>query len=219
MFKLASDGEIDKLIVVAQSNSTESKEAVGQLLTVLAPLITSIIQKVTRHGRLTENLPGYHQELRQYAWVALLESIQNYDVSRGVKFTTFAWSHIYHRLQTSLNRELDYNTSIDLSINLFSSTNNSGFDDDNHQDRNVEIPIDETGYAEFDTRQIDCQVNEFLEHLPVRQQAYIRNIFWDSLSKSEIARRDNISPKMVEKVCNQAFSKGRRYFHMNPYIG
>lgn len=219
MFNLATDIEIDKLLVVAQSNLPEAKEATEQLVTVLAPFISAIIQKVTRHGYISRNFPGYLQDLQQDACVALLESIQNYDNSRGAKFTTFAWNHIYHRLQSSLYNELGYKTVIDNSKSLFSSINDSRSDDDCRRVENFEIRVEENGYAEFDTQQIDYQVDEFLSNLPVRQRVYTRKVYWDSLSKSEVARRDNISAKMVEKVINQVYSKGRRHFHLNPYQG
>lgn len=219
MFNLATHIEIDKLLVVAQSNLPEAKEATDQLITVLAPFITAIIQKVTRHGYITRNFPGYLQDLQQDACVALLESIQNYDNSRGAKFTTFAWNHIFYRLQSSLYNELGYKNKIDYSKSLFSSTNDPRSDDDCRRVENFEIPVEEKGYAEFDAQQIDYQVDEFLSNLPVRQQAYIRNIYWDSLSKSDVARRDKISSKMVEKVITQVYSKGRRHFHTNPYLG
>ena len=218
MFNTTIDSNDNELIALAQSRTPEAVHASEVLFSRHTALVKAIILKVTKWGLTITKYPELNQELYQEACLAFIEAIQIFDSTRGVKFTTFAWIYIYHNLQTFLRKELSYLRSIDLSQLNDTFVLRDGLSEDQSGDDMLVIPVVEPGFDEVESDQINQQVDEFLAVLSPRQQAYIRKVFWGSLSKSEVARCDNVSPTMVRKVIGQALTMGRRHFHSNPYL-
>lgn len=218
MFKSTEDETDNELIAQIKSNLPETQNAKQTLYSRHSPLIYSIVWNVLKRGNSTVKNRELYEDLYQEACIAFFEAIQKFDSTRSVKFTTFAWQYIFYRVQTIMFKEFTHRNSIDNSKIFSTSGLMTCASDDQSDIEPVEIAIYESGYEEIETAQINDQVDEFILSLPSREQTYLRKIFWDTHSKSDVARNEKVSPKMVGKIVGKALIKGRKHFLTNPYL-
>ncbi len=119
-----------------------------------------------------KNLGLEHEELFQEGCVALLEAINRFDKSKGVKFSTYAYktilyklsmfinTKIYQRKKTSIKKDGRFKSGyIEADItSIYSKLNNS-----NYEEESFLIDILGENDTNFEVKETEIEVDEMLE--------------------------------------------------------
>jgi RNA polymerase sigma factor (sigma-70 family) len=180
------------------------------------PMIESIVKDLyacIAHPHIKE----HYVDLQQVARLAFLEALSIYDQSRGVRLSTFTYTFVRNALLKYLRTEYRYHFKLFDSIS-YNSRDQREQSNDTDINGSYLVGDQDVDFSRIEEAQLAYQVQGFVTTLSERQQAIVRQVFWDGLSKSDVARLYGISPNMVGKILKQVATKGKDYFHENPLV-
>ncbi len=162
-----------KMIKMESSESAREK-----IVLKYRPLVVAIICKISPPKEL---IP----DLMQEGMVALLECIDRFDYSKGVKFSTFAYYRIKGRIINYLERHEKKFPSL-LEEEVFSerlSENSNPFT------------------SEFEEY---ASIKEYINNLPYKEAEVIKGIFFEGLTPKQIAKSIGVGLSHVYRLQKKA---------------
>jgi RNA polymerase sigma factor (sigma-70 family) len=199
----------DRLVRAARSGD---ERAIAYLITEhpgVCKLVRSLQNKLDRQ-RID------HDELRAVANLALLDAIRNFDPSRGVKFTTYAYIYVRGAMVKSLYPHKTSTSSNDAGppIRLVGLDAGAAPDDPDAEGyerelfaRDSQYGID-PGYDRAETSDRDAVIASFVGRLVPNQRDIVIDIYWGSKTHQQIASERGVSRPAVSRALARAHKSG-----------
>lgn len=180
----------ENLELIRQAKKGDT-EAIENLIEQYKKLIYSINSK---HGR-TED--GFQEGI-----LGLYRAIDIYDESYNVKFSTHAYKHIYKYIKNYFDKE-KYKTTVHYSRKI----------KDGKIEYSGQIELMEEITEEARTENLDTKI--FINTLIVnncndKEKEFIKKLYYENKTESEIARELNISRQAVNQFKNYILQKLRK---------
>lgn len=193
----------------------KSKEALEKLIESYIPLVKYIA------GRLAIGLPSFidYDDLVSLGLYGLLQALERFDTTKGVKFETFAFPRIKGAITDGLRKMnpikgkgIDY-----LSQEEVLGTNEEFFNEQNSYSTTlwdlIDINRDLTSDPQY---QIEIQetkriLSEAIERLPEKEKLVISLYYYEGLTLKEISQVLGLTPARISQLHSKAIRRLRGF--------
>jgi RNA polymerase sigma factor (sigma-70 family) len=210
--------EAHRLIALIQANPSGASSAIEEAI----KKVTTAFGGLVHWQAYKFHQPEFYEDLVQEGYGALLDAVNNFDVSRAVKFSTYATKAIRNRMIDLVQHEMargmtgKYQPRLDPEVES-GETNASAklLDLKDLPEEAVSDGLTERAAAErLHIRECEEELPAVLDRLSERQQQALLLRFCEDWRPSDIAAFMNVSRPRVTALIQTGLEQTRRYMHV-----
>jgi len=204
--------EAHRLIAFIQANPSGASSAIEEAI----KKVTTAFGGLVHWQAYKFHQPEFYKDLVQEGYVALLDAVNNFDVSRGVKFSTYATKAIRNRMLDLVEHEMahgmtnKYRQRLDLEVEPLKAGAKPTTLEDLASDDSTERAAAEQVYF----RRYEEMLIPALDSLSDRQQQALLLHFGDDQQPSEIADFFHVSRPRVTALIQTGLERMRAAMHV-----